>query len=60
MSPIVAPVSLLLASALWYIAGSVLQDQPSFIRALIWMAGGVSFAIGILVMLFYGAAPIFT
>lgn len=60
MSPIVAPVSLLLASALWYIAGSVLQDQPQFIRALIWMAGGVSFAIGILVMLFYGTAPIFT
>jgi hypothetical protein len=59
MSPIVAPVSLLLCSLLWYIAGSMLQDQPSFVRALIWVAGAVSFAFGILVMLFYGITPLF-
>lgn len=60
MSPIVAPASLLVASALWYIAGTMLDDQPQFIRGLIWAAGGILFAFAIVVMLFYGVAPIFT
>ncbi len=52
MHPIIMPVLLLLASALWYMSSTIIK--PGRLRTMVMATGNMSFVLGLIMLFFYG------